>query len=183
MRAGGNRHTSGHAFVDFDPRLENVLTAEIVVVFTANWCGIDLLAIDGDHELMRLLVAFNTDITFSDRSKQAARQDVLGVRWEIVMDEHATARTERQSRHVLILGYFETDRERRRSRLDLRISHGKIADVERRSKISFEQQRGCFQRRCDVVESEVSTVAWQHVGHINFNTQQVADRVRVLCAI
>ena len=84
---------------------------------------------------------------------------------------------------MLILGHFETDRERRRSRLDLGISHCKIADVERCSKISFEQQRGCFQRRCDVVESEVSAVAWQHIGHIDFDTQQVTDRVRVLCAI
>src|SRR5207247_6220786 len=116
-------------------------------VFTANCCGIDLLAIDGDHELMRLFVAFNTDITFSDRSKQAARQDVLGVRWEIVMDERAAARTERQSRHVLILGYLETDRERRRSRLDLRISHGNIADRYRRSKVSYVEERGSVQRR------------------------------------
>src|SRR5207247_9828910 len=133
-------------------------TAQVGLVFTAHWCGIDLLAVGRDHGLMWLLVAFNADITFGDCSKQATRQDVLGVRWEIVMDQRATARTERQSRHVLILGHFETDRERRRSRLDLGISPTKSPGVERCSKIWFEQPRGGFQGRCEVVESDGSTV-------------------------
>ena len=59
------------------------------------------LAIDCDDEEMRGLVSLDADQPFGHRFEETARKDVFAVGGEVMAHQHATARAERQSFHVL----------------------------------------------------------------------------------
>ena len=80
VQAGGHldarRH---HALVELFARDRLVLRRRLVVLLAADRRGEDLLAVDGDDELMRRLVPFDADEPFGHGLQQPSREHVLAV--------------------------------------------------------------------------------------------------------
>src|SRR5262249_25878271 len=73
---------------------------QLVVVLTTNWGDEHAESIDADFQLMRPLQSGHVA---DDVLKKPDAEVVLGVEWEVVLDENSAARAERQSLNVTFL--------------------------------------------------------------------------------
>ena len=157
--------------------------ARLVVRLAADRRGEDLLAVDRDDEEVRRLVSLDADQPFGHGLQETAREHVLAVGRELVTDQHAAARAERQPFDVLGLRDDGADRVGVRARLGAGIADGELGDPQTGGQIALEQQRRGGERGGDVVEPEVAAVARQQIRDVNGDAEQIANRVRVFGAV
>ena len=74
-------------------------------------------------------MTLDTDIAFSDGAQQASIEHVLSVRREVVFDDSAAARAERQSFHMLVLRHCCAYRKGRRSRFGFDVADCEFTDM------------------------------------------------------
>ena len=140
----------------------------------------DRLAVEQDLQLVRLVVARNV---VRDVEGQLGPNDVLAVLREVVPDQRAAARAQRQPLEVPLL------RKVRRQVIDLdggrrrRAPDRRAADLARRGQVAVDERRRHPEGGRDVVEPVARVVGREQLRRIDLNGQQVADRVGVLGAV
>ena len=140
----------------------------------------DALAVDGDLELLLLGVERHLLVQVA---RELGRDLVLGVGREVVLDQRAAARAERQAGQAPLLravvGHAEPiDVHELRRRADR-----EPADLVGRREVALEQRRRQLQHAGDVVEAVARLVGRQQLGDLDVEVEQVADRVAVLGAV
>ena len=180
VRTGGHEDPSGHARVHDGLGLVHVLGLHLVILGAADLRGVDLLAIDRDHERVRCLVTLDARVPFFHAAHETSEQLVFGVGGKHMTDLSAATSAERQPFDVSALAELATDRIFRGPWAHVGIADRQRADALRRCQIALEEQRRSSQRGGDVVEPEVGAVARQQFGDVNVEGQQIANRVAVL---
>ncbi len=110
---------------------------------------------------------------------------VLAVQREVVPDRRAAARAERQLLvHAVVLPHRAVrDVIDGRARHDGRVAHGQTADLVGCEQVPLEEPRRHGQHVGDVVEPVAGVIGRQHRLAVDFEAEQVADRVGVLEAV
>ena len=151
-----------------------------VVLVAADLREEHALAVDRDLELVRELQAGHVA---DDVAQQEDVEFVVGVLREVVAEQQAAARAERQSLDVILLrvvGRHAVRLSRTTSRVG---ADGQAADLARRREVLLEQRRRDAQHARDVVEAVALVVGRQQLGDVDVEIEQVADRVAVFGAV
>src|SRR5262249_15134934 len=172
-----------HARVDERLRLVHVPDLDLVISRTPYLSGVHLRAIHRDDKRVRRVIPLDTRVAFFHSADQPAHQLEFTVSRKNVTDHGATPRSERQTVDVSGLRELAANRVLGVARADTRIADRHRADALRGGEIALEEQRRGLQRRCDIVESEVRTVARQSFRDVHVETEQIANRVAVFSAV
>ena len=180
VRAGRNEHARAQPLVDRVRGRRHVGIRRLVVFLSAHLRDEHALAVDADLELVRPL---ETRHVAHDVAAQEDREVVARVEREVVLDEQAAARAERQSFDVLALCEIGRSAERRDDRRRFGVADREARDLRRRRQVLLEQRRRHAQHVRDVVEAVAFVVGRQELGRVDLEAEQVADRVAVLGAV
>ncbi len=136
-------------------------------------------AVDRDLELLALHVA--------EHGREVAghalhREHVVAVGRELVLDQHAAARAERQPFDVTVLRGVVRRVEHGQRRRGLG-ADGQTADLAGRRQVRLHQRGRRRQRAGHVVEPVARIVGRQERRGVDVQREQVADRVRVFGAV
>ena len=104
---------------------------------------------------------------------------VLGILREVVAEEQAAARAERETLDVILLRIVRRDAVREANDVLLGADR-QAADAARGREVLLEQRRRHAQHACDVVEPVALVVGRQEIGDVHLQVEQVAHRVAVL---
>ena len=137
------------------------------------------LTIDRDFEFLALHAAQNC-LEVTGNAFHLER--ILAVGRELIFNQDAAARPERQPHDVVILrrigGHFEDGLGWRRH-----IADGQTADFSRRREIRFHQRRGQRERAGDVVKTVCRIVGRQEFCGVHLEPQHVTNRIRIFSAV
>jgi len=115
--------------------------------------------------------------------KEREVEPILGVEREVVRDRDAADRSERQALDMSGLRLISRHGVRLRADRGRRVSDGQCAHAVRRREIALEQRRREDEQIAYVVESERRVVRGQKRRDVDLEIEQIANRVRVLCAV
>ena len=180
MRTGFHREAFLKALLQLVARRRRIQVVRLLVFRTAESSEQDPLAVEGDFEIVRRLQPANDVDGFPI---QLRADHVFAVDGEVVPQEDAAARADRQPLDVVVLRQVAADAERFLGRPDLRIADRQAADLPRRRKVPLHQHRRHAQHVSDVVEAVRAVVGRQERRDVDVERQQIADRVAVLRAI
>ena len=181
VRTGLHRDARAQALVERLFRQRQVRVRQLVVVLAADRRGEHALAVDADLELVRPLEPGHVA---DDVLQQVDAEVVVGIEREVVVDDDAAARAERQPFDVIALraiGRHPVHRARPARRVGSPTASA--GDLARRRQVLFEQRRRHLQHVRDVVEPVRLVVGRQESGRVDLEREQIADRVGVLGAV
>ena len=134
------------------------------------------LAVDGDFELFVFAVAA---VEAADAGAHRDPGDeIFAVGREVMMDQHAAARAERQAVDVIFLRIVFADVVDLAGRLGF-MAEREAADFSGGGNVAFDQRRRDVQAAGHVVEAVAGIVGGQVSGGIDIEREQVVDGVRV----
>ncbi len=180
VRPGRNEHARPQALVDRVRGRRHVRVGHRVVFLAADGREEHALAVDRDLDVVRPLEARHVA---DDVAHEEHVEGVLAVEREVVMDQDAAARAERQSLDVLRLGEIRRRAVDRRDRVRVGVADRERRDFRRGGQVLLEQRRRHAQDVRDVVEAVALVVGRQKLGGVDVEREQLAHRVAVFGAV